>query len=149
MRWRLVLSVLGLTLFALLTYHSIRFNQEMRQGHPSRYFWWGGIRLDSDPLNKHPRATPSCDQAPYDCGWDPEYIWVDPGLMEKAMVLSALPAFLSSQGVVWGLARLGVNELLSFMVSMPLFIFAWFWAAGWLLDWWRHKQSLRLGPICP
>jgi hypothetical protein len=46
----------------------------------------------------------------------------------------ALPAFLVGTGVVHGLARLGVSEVISFMVSMPLLIFAWFYLVGWLVD---------------
>jgi hypothetical protein len=137
------LPLWGLILFALLSYHAIRVNHEMRQGSPGRYFWWGSIRLDSDPLNKHPRAPLSCEHGIEDCvNWDPEYIWVTPGLMEKALVLSALPAFAASLAVVHGLARLGISQVLSFMSSTPVFIFAWFYFAGWLLDRWRYKRSL-------
>ncbi len=144
-RWRFGLCLWGMILLSLGSYLAIRINHEMRQGHPSRYFWWGGVRLDSDPLNKHQRKLPSCEQGADDCSsWDPEYIWVTPGLAQKALVLSALPAFLASLGVVRGLARLGISELVSFMVTMPLFTFAWFYAVGGLLDRWRHKRSLRL-----
>jgi len=143
-RWRVGLCLWGITLFSLLTYHAIRVNHEMRQGQTSRYFWWGGIRLDSDPLNKHPRK-PSCEQSTADCSIsrDPEHIWVTPGWMEKVLVLSALPAFLCSLAFVRGLGRLGFSESVSFMVTMPVFIFAWFYAIGWLADRWRYSRSLH------
>jgi len=149
-RWRVGLCLWGMTLFSLLTYHAIRVNHEMRQGRSSRYFWWGGIRLDSDPLNKHPRKRSSCEQATDDCNsWDPEYIWVTPGLMERALVISALPAIVCSLTLVRGLARLGVSEPSSFMVSMPVFISAWFYAVGWIADRWRYKRSVRSAAASP
>jgi len=150
MRWRLVLSLWGLILFALLTYHAARWNRETRQGHPSRYFWWGATRLDSDPMNKHPRRPLPCEQGTDDCiSFDPEYISVEPGLMQKALVLSALPGFLSSLAVVRGLARLGVSELVSFMLTTPVFIFAWFYSLGWLLDRRRYRRSVRTAATGP
>ena len=140
----------GMILFSLLTYHAIRVNHEMRHGHSSRYFWWGGHRLDSDPLNKHPRKSPSCGQGTEDCSsWDPEYIWVTPGLMEKALVLTALPAIVCSLGLVRGLARLGVSESVSFFVAMPVFISAWFYAVGWIADRWRYKRFVRSAAASP
>jgi hypothetical protein len=71
------------------------------------------------------------------------YIWVEPGLLEKALVLSALPAFLLGMAGVFGLSRLGVNQLTSFMCIMPVLILLWFYGVGWLLDRWRHKRFLR------
>jgi ABC-type spermidine/putrescine transport system permease subunit II len=41
-------------------------------------------------------------------------------------VLSALPAFLIGSLAAYGLGRFGVSEVLSFMISMPLLIFAWY-----------------------
>jgi hypothetical protein len=49
-------------------------------------------------------------------------------------------AFLVGVGIVHGLARVGISEVTSFMVSMPLLIFAWFYFVGWLLD----RSSRRL-----
>jgi len=83
-----------------------------------------------------------CADAPGTTCFDPEYIWITPGLMQKALVLTALPAFLLGLGLVRGLAHLGVSELVSFMITMPVFITAWFYLAGWLLDRWRYKRSL-------
>jgi hypothetical protein len=143
MRWRPTLCLWGLILFGLLTYASIQGNREMRHGRHGRYFWWGSVRLDSDPLDKHPKLEPCTQRTNGDCAWEPLYIWVEPGLLENALVLSALPAVLLGRAVVFGLARLGVNELTTFMSTMPVLILAWFYGVGWLLDRWQHKRSLR------
>jgi hypothetical protein len=34
----------------------------------------------------------------------------------------------------------GMNQILSFMISMPLLIFGWFYFVGWLLDRWSFKR---------
>ncbi len=73
---------------------------------------------------------------------DPGYIWVTPGLFERALVLSALPVFLVAMAVVRGLARLGINELRGFMFTTPILILAWFYTVGWLLDRWRYRRSI-------
>jgi len=143
MRWRATLCVWGLVLFGLLTYASIQGNREMRHGRHGHYFWWGSLRLDSDPLDKHPTLELCTQGQEGDCAWEPLYIWVDPGLLEKALVVSALPAFLLGAVFVRGLARLGVSELASFMSTMPVLIIAWFYVVGWLLDRWQRKRSLR------
>jgi hypothetical protein len=69
------------------------------------------------------------------------YIWVDPGWLEKALVVSALPASLLGAVFGRGLAQLGVSELVSFMSTMPALIFGWFYLVGWYLDRWQHKRS--------
>ena len=143
MRWRPVLCLWGLLLFGLLTYASVQGNREMRHGRHGRYFWWGSVRLDSDPLDKHPPLEPCTQGQEGDCAWDPMYIWVDPGLLEKALVISALPAFLVGAVFVRGMARVGVSELASFMSTMPSLLLGWFYLVGWLLDRWQHKRSLR------
>jgi hypothetical protein len=59
---------------------------------------------------------------------------VDSGLLANLLFLSAFPAFLVGRFVVHGFSRIGVNELTSFMISMPVLIFGWFFLVGWLLD---------------
>jgi hypothetical protein len=71
---------------------------------------------------------------------EPEYIWVGPGWLERALTLSALPAFLLACAVAHGLAHFGISELLSFIFAMPLFTLAWFYSVGWLLDRWQFKR---------
>jgi hypothetical protein len=109
---------------------------------PSRYFWWSSIRLDSDPLSKYFKKPISCEQGLENCtAWEPEYIWVTPGWIDKALLLFALPAFVAGSGVVEGLGRFGVSQVLSFMISMPLLIFGWFYFVGWLFDRRRRSRS--------
>jgi hypothetical protein len=69
------------------------------------------------------------------------YIWVDPGWAEKTLVVSAFPAFVVGAAIVGGLARLGMSEVSTFPVSVPVLIFAWFYFVGWLVDRWRYKRA--------
>ena len=64
------------------------------------------------------------------------------GGFERALVLSAFPAFLAAMAVVRGLARFGISELLSFIFIMPVLMLAWFYTVGWLLDRWLYRRSL-------
>lgn len=141
--WRLCLCLWGVTLFAVLTYASLTVNGFKESGNHHRYFWWGSVRLDSDPLNKHQVSKPCMGASDGGCDFDPEHIWVSPGWIEIALTLSALPAFILAIASMHGLARLGVSELLSFMFAMLLFTVAWFYGVGWLLDRWRYKRSLN------
>lgn len=138
-RWRIVLPIVGLSLFIAVTYNSLRMNREV-QGTPNRYFWWSSIRLDSDPLNRHPKGPIPCKNGEENCvTWD--LMWVDPSLLAQLLMLSALPAFMVGGEVVRGLARLGVNELWCFAIVMPLLVLAWFYFVGWLIERWVHKRS--------
>jgi hypothetical protein len=69
MRWRPTLCLWGLVLFGLLTYASIQGNREMRHGRHGRYFWWGSVRLDSDPLDKHPTQEPCTQGQDWSQSW--------------------------------------------------------------------------------
>jgi len=141
-RWRLVLCLWGLSLFGLQTYGSMSGARVSK--HQGRYFWWGSIRLDSAPLTLPSATRPCADESGETCvEFDPEFIWVRPGWIERVLILSAFPAFLVTLPVVHGLAHLGVSELLSFMITMPLMILLWFFLVGWLLDRRRYKRSLR------
>jgi hypothetical protein len=73
---------------------------------------------------------------------EPLVVWVDPGWLAKCFVLTDLPAFLATEGIVRGLARAGVSEITSFVVSMPLLTMAWFSSMGWLLDR-QHSKGRR------
>jgi hypothetical protein len=142
-RWRAILPICGLLLFAIGTYASMRMNQDFHNG-TRRYFWWSALRLDSDPLNKHSssRDSTSCTDITENCGsLEPMAIWIDPGWLSKCFVLSTLPAFLASMGIVRGLARLGVSEIPSFFVSMPLLTLAWCYFVGRVFDRWRSKRA--------
>lgn len=143
-RWSIVLPLCGISLFILGAYQGSRLNQRFFGSRPTRYFYWASIRLDSDPLNRHPlqRLPEPCRDSNKNCiTWDPEYVLIEPGLGSKALMLSALPAFLVSGVIVRILARFGVSEVATFFVSMPLFIIAWFYLIGWFIDRWRQSRS--------
>jgi hypothetical protein len=141
-RWRAIHPLCGLCLFAFGTLASIRANRNFHNDS-QRYFWWSTLRLDSDPLNKHSssRASVACAESTETC-WpvDPVAIWVDPGWLSKCFVLSVLPAFLVTLAIVRGLAGLGVSELTSFFISMPLLTVVWLYSVGWAFDRWRGKR---------
>jgi high-affinity Fe2+/Pb2+ permease len=58
-------------------------------------------------------------------------------------MVSALPAFVIGVLIVRGLGRLGVNEVRSFLISMPVLIFAWFYFVGWLIDRLKSRRTQR------
>jgi hypothetical protein len=151
-RWRFALVFWGLSLFALLTYHSARLNREVHKGQPSRYFWWGAVRLDSDPLNTHSpaRTVHPCNDQPANCtSWDLDDRLVDSGLIERALFLSALPPFVLCISVVRGAARFGISEVMTFMLTMPTLVIVWFYWLGWLLDRRRYKRHARSAETTP
>jgi hypothetical protein len=55
-------------------------------------------------------------------------------------MLSALPAFALGAVCVRSLAVVGINEVWSFAVLMPLLIFAWFYLVGALIDRWIGRR---------
>ena len=117
----------------------LRMNREFGIA-PRRYYWWSSIRLDTNPLNKNPKIPTPCKSDEEDCGWEPVDIWIDPGYLTNSCMLVALPAFALGAITVSGLARLGVNEVWSFFVSMPVFTVAWFYFVGWVIDWWLKSR---------
>jgi hypothetical protein len=142
--WRVLLPTCGLLLFAFGTFELYR-DQPVRGG---RYFWWASIRLDTDPLNKRvASAQIACKQEVSGTSescllTDPIDIWIEPGWLARVLILAALPAFFLEAGTIAAMSRIGVSQLLTFMISMPLFIFAWFYFIGWLLDRCRNKRRL-------
>jgi hypothetical protein len=131
--WKVVLPLVGLLLFAGVTYHSTRGWHHVS----SRYFWWSSIPLDSTPLSKSESA---CKEGVENCQeWGPQSIVVD-GLLARALILSAIPAFFLGQLVAAELGRFGVSEVLTFMGLMPLLIGGWFHFLGRLIDSWRRKR---------
>ena len=54
---------------------------------------------------------------------------------------AALPASAATMGIVRGMARLGISEVLSFFVLMPLLVSLWFYLAGWGVDKYRLKRQ--------
>src|SRR5260370_42019216 len=107
-----------------------------------RYFWWSGIRLDSDPLNRHLKISAPCQDGKETCAkWELEQVWIDPGWIAIALVLSAFPAFLLGRLIVMGLGKAGISQVTTFMITMPVLIFAWYYFIGWLLELWRSKRE--------
>ncbi len=126
-------------MFAGLTYDSVRIDREINN-NAGRYFWWLTLRLDSEPGNS--QLSTSCNGANVDCtSWDPAYLWVDIGWLAKALIFSAFPAFLVGGAIVGGFRRLGVSEVISFMISMPPLIASWYFLIGWLIDRYTGKRS--------
>jgi hypothetical protein len=68
-------------------------------------------------------------------------MWVDPSWIEEWFMRSALPAFLIGAVVVSSLGRLGVNQIWSFVISMPLLILIWYYFVGWLIDRLKSKRA--------
>jgi len=56
------------------------------------------------------------------------------------LTLSGLPAFVAAKIIVAGLGRLGINQIWSFMMLMPLLLSAWYFFLGWLVDRWKFKR---------
>jgi len=145
-RWRVVLPIIGVILFSVVSYHSLRFNRGIQRA-PSRYFWWSAIRLDSDPANKRNWGATACQDSKENCStWDLQSIWVDPGFVEQFLMLAALPAFIVGGLAVRGLGTIGINEIWTFMLVMPVLICAWYYLIGWLLDRWITRRSRRRTP---
>jgi hypothetical protein len=56
-------------------------------------------------------------------------------------MLSAFPAFIVGIPIVKALAHLGVSEVLSFTVAMPLLVVGWFYFVGGYIDHRIRKRS--------
>jgi hypothetical protein len=147
LQWKLILPLIGLVAFGGVTYNSARMNYGASPAS-HRYFWWSWIRLDSDPLNRDLRAAEPCGKnALENCAaWDLNSIWVDPGWLVIAFAVSAFPAFFVGMIIVRALRLLGISEILSFMIDMPLLIFAWYYFIGWMIDR-RMKKQTRAEPM--
>jgi len=140
MRWRVILPVVALLLFGSETYQSVRMNRETH--HKSdRYFWWSSIRLDPNPRDKNPKGVATCKEGQENCvAWDLRSRIVDPGLLTELLMLSGLPAFLVGAVILSGFGHLGINQIWTFMISMPLLLSAWYFFLGWLIDRWKFKR---------
>ena len=145
-RLKIALPLIGLFIFGTATYHSLHTQRELDRT-PGKYFWWSSIRLDSDPANKRGKNTNARKDVQDNFGtWELRDRWVYPSLVERFLMASALPAFIIAALTVSGLATLGVSEVSSFMLVMPVLIFAWYCFIGWLLDGWIHRWSRRSTP---
>ena len=142
--WRWILPMAGLALFASQAYSSFSV---MNKNHANRYFYWGTIILDSDPLNQHSPDSTGCGNEQDCVQWDPRTMWIHMGWKIQILTLSGLPAFVAGIPIVQGLGRLGVSEVKSFMISMPILLFAWYYFIGWLID--RRRSTSKQSSIYP
>jgi hypothetical protein len=138
-RWQVILPIIGLILFGVESYSSFRFNRQLGTT-PRRFYYWSSIRLDSAPLHK------PCKPEDMGCGWEQNWVWIDSGYVAKFLMLPAIPAFAFGAIVVGALAHLGVSEVWSFGIVMPVSVFAWFYFVGWLIDRWILKRSHPSAP---
>jgi hypothetical protein len=146
-RWSVILPVAGLILFALVSYRSMSANHQ-DQDVPHKYYWWSSLRLDTDPQNKNPVLPAPCRDQKENCvGWKLQSPWVTPGWLDRLLVVAALPAFLAGAAVMISLSKLGVDEVLSFMVSMPILLVAWFYSVGWLIERWSQRRQMKNAPL--
>jgi len=143
-RWQLILPVVGLLVFAALTYHSVRMNRELKRGH-SRYFYWSSLPLDSEPSKGRISTNGPCNNSDPTCvEFDPAVMWVEPGWLTDFLVLTAAPAFLLGGLMVSALARLGVSKVFGFFAVMPFLLLAWYCFLGWLLDGRRNRRFRKV-----
>jgi hypothetical protein len=145
LHWKLTLPFLGLSLFAAQTVYSEHAQRELHQSS-NRYFWWSYIRLDSDPLARRiPAPKASGNTTDNTTQWDLNEVRVDPGMLARLLIISAFPAFFVGAVVVACLALAGVSQVLSFMISMPLLISAWYYFVGLSIDRWNLRRIARHG----
>ena len=71
--------------------------------------------------------------------WGPESIIIDPGILSQGLLLTALPAFIVEHLILYEFKRTGVNEVYTFMISMPPLVAGWFYVLGRLFDSFRKK----------
>ena len=72
--------------------------------------------------------------------WNGPLKIVDPGYLSNVSFFSGVPAFLASMVIAAALSRLGISQVLTFMISTPILLFAWYYFLGWLLDRWRRRS---------
>jgi|SRR5438045_222583 len=139
LRWSVILPIIGLILFVAVSYRSVRDNHK-GQDEPTRYYWWSSLRLDTDPLNQHPTQAKPCENGERNC-WELRRRWVTPALLDRFLIVSSLPAFLTGLAIVIGLSNFGIDEVLTFMVSMPILLFGWYYFVGWLIERWISRRT--------
>ncbi|HEY6127153.1 MAG TPA: hypothetical protein VIW23_03120 [Candidatus Acidoferrum sp.] len=129
----LLLPLTGLILFGLVSYRSMPANPQTEDA-PRKYYWWSSLRLDTDPLNENSKVPNPCGSNRNCSGADAATKAIWPGWLDRILVVSALPAFLTGAAIVVGLSTAGIDEVLTFMVFMPVLLFAWYYFVGRMLD---------------
>jgi hypothetical protein len=145
--WRVALPIFGLLLFSLVSWHSFRVNREEKQHlHVSnKYFYWSAIRLDTDPANRRNWDVGKCKETDENC-WEVREGWIDPGLLDRFLLLIAFPVFVLGRVTVRFFGTMGINKLTSFLLLMPVLLLVWFYFVGWALDFWLHRRPKRSAP---
>ena len=141
LRWSTILPMTGLFLFTAVAYRSMPANHHDRVV-PRRYYWWSSLRLDSDPLNRNPAPPKPCPEGIANCsnGETPN-VKIAPGWLEKSLVVTGFPALLAAFAVVASLSKRGIDEVLTFFVSMPILLFGWYYLVGWLIERWLVRRA--------
>src|SRR5260370_41782616 len=101
LRWSVILPMVGLILFAAVSYRSMPVNHHEQEA-PRKYYWWSSLRLDSDPLNENPQLAAPCATEKQNCsnGEFPN-IKIVPSWLDRLF-------FTSGQSAVLGGVALGV-----------------------------------------
>jgi hypothetical protein len=127
-----------------VSWHSFKVNREIHQHFPNKYFYWSAIRLDTDPANRRNWDAGKCKESDENCGsWELRDTWVDPSLFDRFVLLIAFPAFVLGRLIVGFLGTMGINQLTSFMLLIPVLLLIWSYFVGWVFDRWIHRRSKR------
>lgn len=132
--WQLILPGLALVIFGAV---SLRYFQINRQFGPpqNRYFFWGGLLLDSaPPAQWRPKLAQVCDGP---------NVWSDPSFLTRGLVLTGFPAFVVGMPLIHLAGHFGVSELSSFFVLTPILLLGWFYLIGRIVD---RLVRKRVGP---
>jgi hypothetical protein len=143
-RWSMILPIIGLILFAAVSYKSMPLN-EHEQEAPRKYYWWSSLRLDSDPLNQSPQLPAPCTNDKNCSNGEFPNTKIAPRWLDRVLIISALPAFLVCATIMVILSKLGLDEVRTFMVSMPILLFAWYYFVGWLIERWSYRRAQARG----
>jgi hypothetical protein len=72
----LILPILGVLMFALGSYQSVRLNRILSS---HKCYYWSVIRLDREPLNRWLNTSGTCNSQGSNCKVEFDYIQIDPG----------------------------------------------------------------------
>jgi|HubBroStandDraft_4_1064222.scaffolds.fasta_scaffold22476_3 hypothetical protein len=64
-----------------------------------------------------------------------------PARLERIVAFCASPTFFIGLFTTAVPGKYGMKQIVSFMISMPLLIFGWFYFVGRIVDRWSYKRS--------
>jgi hypothetical protein len=132
--FRVALPTAAVIAFGAISYGSYHNAQQHHQLQ-ARYFVWSTLRLDSDPLGKrYPSPCANLNTGESCFVWEDLAIYRHPSNAERVFVLLDFPAMIVGMFVSFMLGRIGVNEIWTFMISIPLLTAAWCFLVGRILD---------------